>query len=822
MTLVVSRAGAAVLAVLALVLTTIGLAPVTGTAPVAAAAPIPFAGQRTSDATQFLELSIDEVTPSVVSLDSEPLVTVSGTVTNVGDRDVEDVWVRLQRAPVVAESTALRTALSLDQAGFDTVGEFEEVTDLLEQGARSEFTLEMPLRSNLVPSLNIDGPGVYPLLVNVNGVPEYGQQARLDDARFLLPVLATPASDDVAESTSSRGETTRTRDATALPTGDGTFPATLPDVSRPAAVTTLWPLADAPRLAAGVPGSVTEPVRLRDDDLAGSLAEGGRLDGLLRAVEESARTEPRVIEGLCLAVDPDLLVTVANMTRDYLVVDDPAEPNGDARPGSGTGAAVAWLERLRALAETTCTVALPFAQVDLAALAELGDDSLIASALDSPASIVDSILGTTSTPDVVWPDSGVLTEKAGSMLAADGAVTALLADNAVEDARTTLTGFTGSDVPGGNGFRVSGVDGLTANVFDAAASAALAGMGSHPQTPSFVPQSARYDIDSDSATARLQDALGALAWHALSPTLSDTTGLAMPPAGRSVVFAPPQTWTASPDEATAVLAMLSTLTRTGLTTPRPFGAVVAAAAGTANSPRASRLVYPEQAITDGASAEVVAQAEEQVRRLDDLQQAMIEDPQAQLTPRQFTAPLREDLLRAMTLAGRRGSDPAGAQEIAEQRATEVRETVDGMYEGVTLVSTGGVYTLTSEQSPILLVARNELPVGITVRLNVDEPDAMDLTDIGPTPLPPRGSRTLTVPTRMSDSRNLALEFALTTESGLPLGSPTTVTVRSNAYGQVLAIVTGCAGALLLFLAGRRLLHRFRGEPDPADEGYERP
>ena len=106
-------------------------------------------------------------------------------------------------------------------------------------------------------------------------------------------------------------------------------------------------------------------------------------------------------------------------------------------------------------------------------------------------------------------------------------------------------------------------------------------------------------------------------------------------------------------------------------------------------------------------------------------------------------------------------------------------------------------------------------------LHVDAPSAMQITDIGPTQLPPRGSRTLTVPAQISDSRKIGVEFALTTESGLPLGTPTNVTVRSNAYGQVLAIVTGCAGALLLFLAGRRLLHRFRGEPDPADEGYEK-
>ncbi len=837
MTVVVSRAGAAVLAVLVLVLTTAGVTALLPTTLLPTATANPAAAQTDPDEPRFLELSIDEVTPQTVTLTSESVVTVRGTVANIGDRDVEDVWVRLQRAPVVSDSAALRTSLSLDQAGFDTVGEFEEVADRLGQGERADFELELPLRSELVPSLDIDTPGVYPLLVNVNGVPEYGGAARLDDARFLLPVLALPASDEVTEDAETTGDdtgetrtgnggsrgTTRSSDDGLLDSDEKAFPAVPPDVSRPAAVTMLWPLADRPRLAAGVAGSGTEPVRLIDDDLATSLAEGGRLDGLLRAVEDTARTEPRVLEGLCLAIDPDLLVTVANMTRDYLVVEDPDEPTGDARPGSGTDAAAAWLERLRALAATTCTMAVPFAQVDLTALADLADSSLTDSALESPAAIVDSVLGVTSTPGVMWPDSGVLTEKTGSMLAADGPVTALLSDNAVEGGRTLLAGTssTPSTAPGGNGFRISGVSGLTAVLFDSSASAALAGMGTDPQTPSFAPSSARYDLSRDSSTARLQDALGALAWPAMVPTVSEVTGAALPAAGRSVLFAPPQNWSASPDDAASVLSMLSTLVRSGLTTPRPLGALVDAAANTANDPTASLLVYPEQAITDGASAAVVSEAEEQIGRLDAIQTALVEDPQAQLTPQQFTAPLREDLLRAMSLSGRRGADADRAYATGEHRAAEVREAVDDIYDAVTVISTGGVYTLTSEQSPLLLTARNDLPVGITVRLQVDAPDTVDITDIGPTQLPPRGSRTLTVPAQISDSRNLRLEFALTTESGLPLGSSTTVTVRSNAYGQILAVVTGCAGALLLFLAGRRLLHRFRGEPDPADEGYEK-
>ena len=59
-------------------------------------------------------------------------------------------------------------------------------------GKRSRFTLSAPLRSLAKPSLGIDQPGVYPVLVNVNGTPDYGAPARLDNARFLLPVVGVP------------------------------------------------------------------------------------------------------------------------------------------------------------------------------------------------------------------------------------------------------------------------------------------------------------------------------------------------------------------------------------------------------------------------------------------------------------------------------------------------------------------------------------------------------------------------------------------------------------------------------------------------------
>jgi hypothetical protein len=291
---------------------------------------------------------------------------------------------------------------------------------------------------------------------------------------------------------------------------------------------------------------------------------------------------------------------------------------------------------------------------------------------------------------------------------------------------------------------------------------------------------------------------------------------------RSMLIVPPQQWSADGDEASAVLSTVATLLRSGLATPRPLEKVAEQRPTTAD---AAELVYPQRAIVDGTPESIEWGVGLQGPRIDEMTQALVDDPQASLTPTRFMAPLREDLLRAMSLSGRRDQSTAtatAAEQAAHTRVSDVGSAIDGMYASVTILAPGGVYTLASEQSPLLLVARNDLPVAINVQLQVDAPEGVQITDIGPQQLPPRGSRSLQVPAEISDSRTMVVDFSLTTESGHELGEQTSVTVRSNAYGQALAIITACAGALLLFLAGRRLWHRFRGQPDRADEGYERP
>src|SRR6202012_593271 len=227
-----------------------------------AGAVLPTAAAGEPGAIAFVQVRIDQVTPQVAPATSEPVVTVTGTVTNIGDRPVRDVMIRLEHAPAVSTSAGLRTNLDGGTDQYQAAQEFVTVSPELRRGQKTKFTLSAPMRSATKHSLDIPAPGVYPLLVNVNGTPDYGEPARLDNARFLLPVVGVPA--DPLDTSGAGGLET----------------VIAPDTSKPLPVTVLWPLADRPRLAPSVPGG-TIPVRLMDDELAPSLATGGRLGPLL-------------------------------------------------------------------------------------------------------------------------------------------------------------------------------------------------------------------------------------------------------------------------------------------------------------------------------------------------------------------------------------------------------------------------------------------------------------------------------------------------------------------------------------------------------------
>jgi len=741
--------------------------------------PAPRAAAGEPGDTPFVRVRIDQVTPDVVTTTSPPIVTVTGMVTNIGDRPVRDVMVRLEHAPAVADSAALRTSLDGSTDQYQPAADFLTVAPELQRGQQAGFTLSAPLRAATKPSLGMEKPGIYPVLVNVNGTPDYGAPARLDNARFLLPVVGVPP--DHADDVNS---------------------AVAPDTSKPVWITMLWPLADRPRLAPGVPGG-TIPVRLVDDDLATSLAPGGRLDILLSSAEvaTSHDVDPdgAVSHALCLAVDPDLLVTVNAMTAGYVVSDSPDGPaqlpGTPTHPGTGQVAATEWLNRLRTLAHHTCVAPLPYAQADLDALQRANDPGLSAVATTSVGDIVDRILDVPSLRGVTLLPDGPLTGRAVSLLNGNDSTVAIAAGNLSAQDLASDTLATVDTAPR----RLSPQ--VVVAPFDPAVGAALAGAGNGPEVPTYLDSSLSVRLSHDSDTARRQDALGSIFWHALQSDAAPRTQLLVPPA----------TWNLQADDAQVILTALATTIHSGLAVPRPLPAVMAEA-----SQATQAGTEPAQAASGGSvhghfTDDVTGTIAGQVGRLWGLTAALSTDARTGLTGIQYTAPLREDMLRALS----QSQPPDTRNGMAQERLAVVGKTISDLFGAVTIVNPGGSYTLATEHSPLPLALHNGLAVPIRVRLQVDAPPGMKVTDVGQIELPP-GYLPLRVPIEVNFTQRVAVDVTLRTPDGMRLGEPVRLSVHSNAYGKVLFAITLSAAAVLVLLAGRRLWHRFRGQPDPAD------
>ncbi|MGZ4525853.1 MAG: hypothetical protein ACXVX7_05215, partial [Mycobacterium sp.] len=499
---------------------------------------------------------------------------------------------------------------------------------------------------------------------------------------------------------------------------------------------------------------------------------------------------------LCLAVDPDLLVTVNAMTAGYVVSDSPEGPDQlpgtPTHPGAGQAVATEWLNRLRALAHRTCVAPLPYAQADLDALQRVNDRGLSAAATTAVNSIVDRILDVPSVRGATLLPDGPLTDRAVNLLGSNESTVAIAAaDLSAPDAQGS------SEATVDTAPRRLSPEVVVAS-FDPAVGAALAGAGSSPAVPTYLDSSLTVRLAHDSVTARRQDALGSMFWHALRHD----------DAPRTQILVPPATWNLQADDAHIILTALATTIRSGLAIPRPLPAVVAEAAA---------RTEPSEPVGAYASArghfgdDVTAAVAGQVGRLWGLTSALSTDERTGLTGIQYTAPLREDMLRALS----QSEPPDTRNGMAQQRLAVVGKTINDLFGAVTIVNPGGSYTLATEHSPLPLALHNGLAVPIRVRLQVDAPPGMTVADVGQIELPP-GYLPLRVPIEVNFTQRVAIDVTLRTPDGLRLGDPVRLSVHSNAYGKVLFAITMTAAAVLVLLAGRRLWHRFRGQPDRAD------
>jgi hypothetical protein len=734
-------------------------------APPAAAAPAATVPPPTPSGPLTLELA--QLTPRVVTADGPTAVTVVGTLRNTGERRVDALEIRLQRGAALGTDGDARDALAGTGRVDAVTPAFTALPGILPPGAALPVQLSVPLRGAPTAGLALDRPGVYEVLVNVNGVPDAGGRARLAAVRLLLPVLSLPAGPDpVADP--------------AVPVASGSPTADL---------TVLFPLVDAPRRLPTVPG---EQTLLTDDDLARSLAPDGRLGGLLATFTERAPPGSPVRAATCLAVDPDLVATAAAMRQGYAV----RGPTGTVVPGTGANVAGAWLDRLAATARNGCIVALPFADADLVALARgnLGDLGQLAVA--DGRTVVAQTLGV-DVPAITWPVDGVLDDGALAGVAAGGGrAVVLVAD--------TVTG------PSGGGTVPLSTD-PAAPVTAVLADPLLTRAAAEPDT---------------SATATVAGAV-TTAPAAATPPLATQDGLATlvfrtqtrPPGSAPLVLTPPHQWTADAVAAGALLDTVRVLLDADRLRPRGLASL--SSGPTAPGP-ARRLADPLQIGTRDIPTAVVDAVRELHTDVTDLQSAAVAETGVGAPIDATFTPLREAALRPTSSAWHGRPDlAAGAARAAGIRVGELRDSVR-------VLQPPGPYSLGTSDAPLLLTVANGLPVTMEVRLTISSTTGLRVAPIPVQRIPPLGRRQVQVSAEVVRSGQFAVEATVRTPAGRPLGPPSRLQVRSTAYGTITLWLTGCAGVLLVVLSAYRVVRRLRGEPssrgrtapapEPAPEG----
>ncbi|MBP2321863.1 hypothetical protein JOF56_002248 [Kibdelosporangium banguiense] len=675
-------------------------------------APIGMARAQPANAPSRVQLAIDQLNPRVVRADSGN-VTVSGKLTNVGDRRLEDVEIRLQRGDVLTDEAKLRAALTQPPAAEKVPSPFVEVAKSLDQGASANFTVTVPL-----DALKLDQPGVYPVLINVNGRPDFGGQERLAGLNVLLPVLSTPS-------------------------------RTIQPPASPSKITVLWPLVDdRPRT---VKSTSDGRLVLGDDDLATSLQIGGRLYGMLNAVEGAVRQDSALASSICFAVDGDLLTTVQGMANGYEV----QSSNGQNLPGKGQGFAQRWLTLLKSLTDDQCVIALPYADADLSALSRATEVDLAKTAVSQSFTAVSDILKPAKPlQNVVWPIDGVLDPRTLSDITESSPTTVLSNPD-------RLAGVTGSaPFTVGQSNRAVPIDQLT--------SSALTGSAAAPGPVS------------------VQNGLAALVFRATQ-------------SGQSVLVAPPRRWTAPASELLEYLRSIGRMFAENLADPRPLQDLTSSSAnGTA-----SGLNYTEQDVAAEIPAVMTAEIAQTNAVLRDLRGAMEPDRTRPINPDDLLKPIRIGLLRASSSAWRSNVDGGmGAAAVA-------RTELDTMRMQVTVNPPGPPISLASSDSPIPIRVGNNLAVAVKVRLVVSQTAGLRPGATIERTIPAGQAFTDFVPAELQRAGRFTVDVWVTTPGGTALGTVYRFELSSTSYGTITVAVTSVAGGMLMLLAGRRVYRRIK-------------
>lgn len=720
-------------------------------------------------------LNVTSITPNVVGTDSADNLTVSGTLTNTSDRPLNNLEAIFQRGPMVDGEATAATAVRGDAPGV-TDPIFKPLVPALGPGRQTPVTMQVTLRGPT--SLQVSQPGSYPVTININAEPDGARPSRrVAESRFVLPVVSLP----------------------------GARPAPPPQATP---TTMLVPITDYPRIEQA---PVDGPAVFTDDQLATSLAPGGRLDGLVQAADATTIANPVLGDALCFVIDPDLLDAVDAMRRGYQV----RQPDGSLRPGAGEAAAGQWLGKLRATVRNQCVIALPYADADVVALARAGLPDVIKNSRDG-AAVVQRLLDVLPRTDVAWPISGLLDQPSASDLADQGVRTMLLRPDNLAVPAGSLTPVRLKGVGTTAEPTVLPLDPLLSSAIDPQSSTALS--------------------PADNGTLSVESTLGALAYRA-------STGFRQ---GSTAVLAPPRRWALSETDLRALLAGMQRLTDAGYLKPTPMPGSsntapeafsTAPAPSTAPTPTAPATpatpadggAIPEVALRYPASAgpteipqPLLQELAEQNFKVGMLYQSTRTDTAANVDHAAVTTPLSDALLRATSSAWR------GDQGASRDWLNGAEAAINRILSGIGLEQWDGTITLTSSNASIPVWVANPLPVTVDVSLLVSHQVGLDVKALGdagnPLIIPPRSHRPFYLQTTALRAGQFSVDVTVVTANGnVKLGQTKRLSLENFAYGSLTIPLTVIAAALLVVLTIRRIARRMspgrrrRATAPPLDE-----
>ncbi|WP_156229261.1 hypothetical protein [Corynebacterium comes] len=767
-------------------------------------------------------------------LEADSRRAVLSVYNNSGDV-VSDLSVTPRRADAAPTVGEARRVLALGRDAYPYFGTSLDLKGELGPGERRDVTLTLD-------SLGLE-PGTTPLMFSLAGAVGEPGVLSLGTERMLL---------------TSEGE----EEADAQTPG----------------VSLVVPLTAPVDIVPGETGQAPEdpPLILQSEQLADQLAPGGRLTDILHTYATATTTGPNAAElsqGTCLAIDPALVETVARMAEGYTVADErPSltkksqrlrdswgsdDESDSGEPGRGVADAQEWLTRLSATAGAGCTVALPWANADVNAVAATEDEWLFRELVQRGPATLQAELGAAPAGNVVIPASGYVTEQTttalgwadqtSSMVLQQGMQAAWEAsvasrvpqptdadDTALES--TELPDMTGAPPPqtpvqvlvadntvwgvprAGSFARLA--PGITAVTYPGALGALLSSTGPSPQTTGYSNPDSRFDYRLDSITARALTAGSAVRLAVAEQTLPGDWAQSPEP----VLVLPASLLDAR--TASILLSTTAELLAEDAATPLPLDQAVTPGTEQAEELDSQPLSPPTLGVTrfgsPYADPSVVSDTEvlragQQARYTDDLTRMMVNDPGINLTRYGFTLPLRRDVLTSLTATSR--SSLGSYEDVvaaAGRRLDANRRTLQDLRGSVALIPPGNVYTRASESSPLLIVAENGLPLPVDAELVYSGPEGATIDVPGRVHIPAYGSITVQMTADLPAERDQTqLTLWLATRDGSPISTPVDITVQTRAgivgtYGIALLLVVGLS-LMLLFRVGR---HRRRDRQRP--------